>query len=481
MRRQSKLYCRWDTEMRKTGVFRAGERVGVAVSGGPDSILLLDFMGQFASKVGLRVSVVHFNHLLRGEESNQDESFVSALAARRKLEFIRAEGDVGRVARQTRRNLEATARELRYRFFFSLIRQGRLDRIATAHTANDQAETVLLRLMRGAGARGLGGIHPVLDGVIVRPFLGITRQEVEAEIRSRRLEFRTDTSNLDPRFVRNRIRQKLLPLLETEFNAAIVPHLKQLADHMRSDEDLLEQQAREQARPWRIRDGQEEKIPLRALRELPRALQVRILRQMAASALSGQASLSSVQFESILHFVVTAVSGKRLLLAGGLEVRRDFDWLALRHVPPEGCAAPYCYAVPLPGEVAVPALGLKFRFEVAENPKTKGKDKAYNNNEGLIRLDLGKFQGSLILRNWREGDRFQPVGHRKSCKLKELFRERKIPVAHRKLWPVIEGGKEIVWVRSFPSSLAAVATSTTSQFLTIIEEPLQLPGSGIPL
>ncbi|HUY13271.1 MAG TPA: tRNA lysidine(34) synthetase TilS [Terriglobia bacterium] len=478
MRRQSKLYSRWSTEMRKAGTFRAGERLGVAVSGGPDSILLLDFMGQFAAEVGLCISVVHFNHRLRGDESTRDESFVSSVAANLKVEFIRAEADVARVARLSRRNLEATARELRYRFFYSLVRQGRLDKIATAHTANDQAETVLLRLLRGAGTRGLGGIHPVLDGVIVRPFLGVTRREVEDVIRSRQLEFRTDSSNLDLRFLRNRIRQKLLPLLEAEFNPAMVLHLKQLADHMRGDEDLLDQQARELARPWRRREGREERIPLRALGGLPRALQVRVLRQMAASAFGQRPALSSGQFESLLRFIVTGGSGKRLLLAGGLEVRRDFDWITFELSHSEASAEPYSYSVPMPGVLAVPALGVKFRFEVAENPKTKVKDKAYNNGS-VVKLDMGKMQGSLILRNWRAGDRFQPQGRRRSCKLKELFQDMKIPAARRKIWPVIEDGKEIVWVRGFPSTPAAGVTSTTLQFLTIIEEPLQLPRSGI--
>ncbi|MGH9430243.1 MAG: tRNA lysidine(34) synthetase TilS [Terriglobia bacterium] len=481
MHRQSKLYARWSMEMRHAGVFRAGERVGVAVSGGPDSVLLLDFMVRFAAEAGLRASVVHFNHRLRGEESTQDESFVSALAASLELEFMRAEADVARVARQSRRNLEATARELRYRFFFSLLRHGRVDKITTAHTANDQAETVLLRLLRGAGSRGLGGIHPVLDGLIIRPFLGVTRGEVEAEIGARRLEFRADSSNLNLRFLRNRIRHELLPRLETEFNPAIVRHLAQLAGHLRDDEDLLDQQARERARPWRTREGQEEKIPLQALREMPRALQVRVLRQMAASALGEPPALSAIQVESVLRFVVTGLSGKRLLLTGGLEVRRDFDWLTFRQVAPGVDAVPYGYPVPVPGEVAVSALGVKFRFEVAENPKTKGKDAAYNRNTGPIRLDMARIQGGLVLRNWRDGDRFQPVGRRRSCKLKELFQERKIPASRRRLWPVLENGSEIVWVRNFPPSTAAAVTSASLLTLTISEEPLQFPGKGVPL
>ena len=175
-----------------------------------------------------------------------------------------------RVAREKKRNLEATARELRYRFFFSLVNQGRLDKVVTAHTANDQAETVLLRLLRGAGTRGLSGIYPVLEGKVARPFLGLMRAEIMREIEARKLEYRIDSTNLDSRLRRNKIRMELLPLLEKEFNPAIVPLLKNHADRARDEEAFLEQQARERSRPWRMREGAEEKIPVRALRGFPR-------------------------------------------------------------------------------------------------------------------------------------------------------------------------------------------------------------------
>jgi tRNA(Ile)-lysidine synthase len=478
MHRHSKLYSRWSLEMRQGGVFRPGERVGVAVSGGPDSILLLDFMTRFAAETGFRASVVHFNHRLRGGESSGDESFVSVVAGKHGLEFLRAEADVRGEARESRRNLEATARDLRYRFFFSLVRHGKLDKIATAHTANDQAETVLLRLLRGAGSRGLGGIHPVLDGAIIRPFLGVTRWEVEAEVNARRLEFRADPSNLDLRFRRNRIRHDLLPRLENDFNPMIVRHLAHLAMHLRDDDELLDLEARERARPWRIRDGPVEKIPIRALRELPRALQVRVLRQMSASALHNSPALSSAQIESMLYFLVTSTSGKRLLLTGGLEVGREFDWLTFRQAGSDAAGGGYSFAVSLPGAAPIPGLGVKLAFEIAENPQTKGGNAAYNDFEGSIRLDLDKIKDGLVLRNWREGDRFHPINRRRSCKLKELFQERKIPAAHRKFWPVLEHGREIVWVRGFPPCSAAAATSSTLLTLTIREEPLQRPGTG---
>jgi tRNA(Ile)-lysidine synthase len=474
MRRQSKLYSQWSTEIKRAGLFRTGERVGVAVSGGQDSILLHEFLTQFATHAGFELAVVHFNHRLRGKESDQDEAFVAGLASSRKQEFIRAGADPPRAAQRAPHNLEATARELRYGFFFSLLRQGRLDKIATAHTANDQAETVLMRLLRGAGTRGLGGIHPALDGVILRPFLGVTRREVEAEVCARKLRFQTDSSNSDLRFLRNRIRLKLLPLLEAEFNPAIVLHLAQLASHVRNDEVFLDHQAREQARPWRIRDGDAEKVPVEALRLMPPALQVRVLRQMAASVLGKPPGLSSLQVESILRLARSGESGKHLVM-GGLEVRRDFDCLmvhpvAVQKQEPE----PYCYPISVPGRLELPALGVAYRFEVGENPEKK----AYNQDTVVTRLDMGKIKGSLTLRSFRAGDRLRLVGRLKSRKLKTLFQELQIPATYRKLWPVIEDQEGIIWVRNFPLPQAAAATPETLVTLTIAEEPLPAPRNG---
>src|SRR5690242_18547737 len=186
--------------MQRADLFRPGDRVGVAVSGGPDSVLLLEFMKHLAKQRGLALAVVHFNHHLRGQASDDDERFVEKCAREAGIEFIRSEADVQAVARDQRRNVEETARQLRYAFFVSLVAQKRLDRVATGHTANDQAETVLLRLVRGSGTRGLGGIYPKLEAGIVRPFLSLSREDVEEEIASRGLRCRIDSTNLETRF-----------------------------------------------------------------------------------------------------------------------------------------------------------------------------------------------------------------------------------------------------------------------------------------
>jgi tRNA(Ile)-lysidine synthase len=460
---KSNVYSRWLKEMRRQGLFHSGQRVGVAVSGGPDSVLLLHFMRDLASEWGMTLAVVHFNHHLRGAESDADEGFVRKLADSLGFAYLGGEAEVARVAREKKRNLEATARALRYRFFFSLVDQGRLDKVVTAHTANDQAETVLLRLLRGAGTRGLSGIYPVLEGKVARPFLDLTRAEIMRELEARQLEYRLDSTNLDSRLRRNRVRGELLPLLQREFNPAIIPLLKNHADRARDEEAFLEQQARERSRPWRLREGAEEKISVRALGGFAPAIQRRVLRQMLQSVRPDLRGMAYAHIEGLLQFATSAQSGRSLALPGGAVARKEFDWLILGSPPISDHA--YAYPIEIPGEVAVPALGVTFRFKIVE---PQGVPKAYNQMESGA-IDPQKLPHRLFLRNWRAGDQFWPLGSRKLRKLKELFRQRKIPRSQRKLWPVLECGEQIVWVRGFPPA-ASVAASAGCRAILLTEE-----------
>ena len=340
--------------------------------------------------------------------------------------------------------------------------------MATAHTANDQAETVLLRLLRGTGTRGLGGIYPVLEGKVVRPFLDLTRAEVMQEISARQIEYRVDSSNLNVRLQRNKVRLELLPFLAKEFNPEVISLLAQLADRARDDEAWLERQAHERARPWRVREGTEERIPIRPLAEFPPALARRVLRQMLQSVRGSLGGLTHAHVEDLLRFAAEAQSGKRKTLAAGVEARREFAWLVLSPTPSVLEETDYCYPVIIPGEVKVPELQITFRFKIL-NRDDPGK--AYNKGEVSAGLDPQKLCGELLLRNWRAGDSFAPLGSRGACKLKELFRERRIPETRRKVWPVLVCGRQIVWVRGFPPGKVAAATEETRQVAMVEEEP----------
>ena len=467
MPRGADLYARWAAEMRREGFFHAGDRVGVAVSGGADSVLLLEFMKQLARTKGLVITAVHFNHRLRGAESDEDEAFVRELARSAGIEFIRGEADVARVARERHRNLEATARELRYRFFYSLIARAKLDKVVTAHTANDQAETVLLRLLRGTGSRGLGGIYPVLEGKVFRPFLNLTRAEVETEMGRRKLAFRTDSTNRNARLRRNKVRMELIPALQRDFEVDVVPLLKGLADRSRDDEEFLEALARERAQPWRVREGLVEKIPVRSLLDFPRPLARRVLRQMIQATRGSLAGITHRHLEAVYHLATEAQSGRCVVLPGNLFARRDFEWLTVGPPAPGERNSDFAYAVVPPAAVKVPELGLTVRLKIV-GPEEFGR--AYNSRSEGGLVDPAKLPGELVLRNWRAGDRFRPQGCRNFLKLKELFRQRRIPVEQRRLWPVLVSGNEIVWVRGFPPAASVTACRTSQQAMMISEE-----------
>ena len=230
--------------VREHGLLRAGERVGAAVSGGADSVALLRALVELRGELGIVVSVLHFHHGIRGEGADADQRFVEAMAATHGLAFLTERGDAPAAAQVRKLTLEEAARELRYGWFRKLLREGAVDSVATAHTADDQAETVLLRLMRGAGTRGLAGIYPKIAGQleedaaeggraaragIIRPLLAVRRAEVEDYLRGLGQEWRDDPMNLDPRHARNRVRHELLPLLEREFSPGIASVLADTA------------------------------------------------------------------------------------------------------------------------------------------------------------------------------------------------------------------------------------------------------------
>lgn len=472
-------YLRWRLAMRRSRLFRPGERVGIAVSGGPDSMLLLDFAAAYAREAGVALSVVHFNHHLRGAESDADELFVRERARQLGFDFHGSGADVAAVARAKKRNLEATARDLRYSFFFGLVRQGKLDKVATAHTANDQAETVLLRLVRGAGTRGLGGIHPVLEGGVVRPFLMLTRAEVEAEVAFRGLACRADISNRETRFARNRLRERVLPLLEREFNPRIVESLAAFADHARDDEAFLQEQARDRSHAWLRRESGAVRIPVGRLREFPPAIARRVLRQMVAEAMEGGAraagpvAITHVEMGDLHRLAAEGQSGKQVILGVGVEARKEFEWLVISRCREEdsrsASAVGFRYDIRPPTTVAITEIGLQLRFSFADIIDAKGPEAEYNGNE-VVWLDSLNLAAPLILRSWRAGDRFHALGNTNPVKLKELFQRRRIPAAERAWWPVLESAGKIVWVRGFTPVHCGIGDS--ARRLLIAEEPV---------
>ncbi|HXJ93036.1 MAG TPA: tRNA lysidine(34) synthetase TilS [Terriglobia bacterium] len=494
---RASTYRRWRAAVKRAGLFHPGDRVGVAVSGGPDSMLLLDFMKEYSPEAGLTLAVLHFNHRLRGAESDEDERFVRTGAERLGIDFLCSGAPVKELARERKMNIESVARELRYRFFGSFLREGKLNKVATAHTANDQAETVLLRLLRGTGTRGLGGIRLVVQvpgGQVVRPFLGLTRPEVEAEVARRAIVFRTDASNLDASLARNRVRQQVLPLLSREFNPGVVRTLAAFADRALADEAFLDAQSRQCADELVVQASGALTINCRRLNELPSAIARRVLRQGleqlrtlstesqgAPRLWDSRPAVTHAEIESVSHLASIGQSGKRLRLGGDIMVRREFDLLIIEK-PQNQAAFPetphrhkFAYPLQLPADVAVSELGLRLKFRLADMGGTLAAKTEYTGWNGVW-LDAGCVSARLILRNWRPGDRVGPAASARPLKLKELFQRRRIPSWQRPYWPVLEAANEIIWAKGFEAQFERRAPSRYR--LLVSEEPYPSAGGG---
>jgi tRNA(Ile)-lysidine synthase len=467
--------------IRKEKLLRPGERVGVAVSGGADSVALLRLLIELRAELGIVLSVVHFNHKLRGTASEKDEAFVAALAEKFGLTLHVGRGDVGKKAKREKANLEDAARRARYAFFRRLTEGGLVDCVATAHTADDQAETVLAHILRGTGLAGLAGIHPVTSEGIVRPLLGVRRSDLRKYLRAKKQTWREDATNRDTSRQRARMRKKLLPLLEKEFNPKAVEHLGTLADLARQDEALIEGffeifvavklnpengvvriTTHDLARPF----------PLPVGSAANRALGKRLLRKAFEQLSSKTAQLNLGHVEQVLELAESGENGKMLQLPGRVDVRREDDQLVFLPRAPGGPerkqTREFAYPVELDsGEtsITVKEIGCVIRFRSIDWPLAQRETKG----NGWVALDQHKLRAPLVLRSLRPGDRMRPTGHRGAHKLKRLLNEKRISRWDREGWPVLESGRNIVWARGFAAAEFA-ATRETRRAILVSEE-----------
>jgi len=477
---------------------RPGQRIGVAVSGGADSVALLLLLLEFREKLGFVPCVVHFNHQLRGRASDADQKFVANLASKYQLDIFIANEDVAALAKRQRRNLEDAARRARYSFFERLAVEQKLDRVAVAHTADDQAETVLAHILRGAGLAGLAGIHPE-SGAVFRPLLHARRADLRSYLRAKRQPWREDASNRDTARTRARIRFKLMPLLQRQFQPAVVEHLSQLAQFALEDNGWLDLAAQVRVTALAQKHQDAIQIPVAhitgkrddaafayeaedqntsEIRRYYAAITRRMIRQIVEQVKPHSGQLSATHVESVLRLAHDTDSGKSLQLPGGVEVRRDHNSLSFL---PASAAHPtdrstnssprgYCYPVDLRSgqtEVSLVELSRVLRFRVIDWP-AEGRE---TSSPGAF-LDRNKLRLSLVVRNWRPGDSLRPYGHQKAHKLARLLNEMGVSRWEKASWPVLTDGEQVLWARGLPvaAEFAAAPGSAARAELVVIEE-----------
>lgn len=417
----------------------------VAVSGGADSVALLRVLLELRAELGMVLAVAHLNHGLRGEDADADEHFVVDLAEHHGLDAFVERCRVAEHAASERISPESAGRELRYEWLTKVAIEHRFDVVATAHTLDDQAETVLMKFLRGAGSRGLAGIYPQMvrgetvanDRQIrfVRPLLNTTRAEVESYLASIDQPWREDESNLDQRFRRNRVRHELLPLLEREYNPNIRQGLSETAEINRAEEEYWGETVKAALKKLRT---PERHLRWREFGQLGLALQRRVLKRFLEEQ---KIACDYQHVEAVRRCALGELS--RVELPGDWAACRQADRLLLQHSQQEELKGVYQYQLQVPGEVELPEIGCTLRIVPVPAAFAEEADPGT-----LLRADW--MGDEAWVRNWRPGDRYHVAYMGREHKLKTLFYEWMIARSDRPVWPVMLKGTDIVWVRDFP-------------------------------
>jgi tRNA(Ile)-lysidine synthase len=439
----------------------SGHRVLVAVSGGPDSMALLHALYQLREPYAIKLFIAHLNHQMRPSAA-QDAVFVEAVAHDLGIPCICESLDVPAYRRRHKLSPEDAARRVRYTFLSTTATGVAAHRIAVGHTANDQAETILFRLLRGSGLRGLCGIPPVRQPII-RPLIQVHRRDILEYLRKYRIPFREDPSNRQRRYARNRIRLELLPQLQKSYNPRLVQILSTTAQLLAADDATLQDVARERFYAARL-PAPPDQVHLRVamITSLPPALQRRVLREALAETLGHLQRITHSHLANILALLQTDGGTKWLALPGGGVVERRYDVLIIcRQAPP----AAVCNAqpVPVPGACKVEALGVTIMSHIvpcgaAITPFPTG-DVAW--------LDAGKVGRDLRVRTRHPGDRFHPLGAPYTKKLKAFLIDAKVPRGERDRLPLLVTSAGIAWVAGVRPADWAKVTPATREILRL--------------
>jgi tRNA(Ile)-lysidine synthase len=439
--------------IRANNLFSTGDTVVVAVSGGADSVALLDILVSLRD-LSLQLVVAHLNHMLRGDESDGDEEFVRNLARSYGLPFVARRVDVEEVARREGRSLEDAGRSARYAFFDEEATRQGAGSVALAHHADDQAETVLLRLLRGAGGSGLCAMAPRTAGRYVRPLLGVGRIEIEEYLRTRRIGWRDDSSNWDGRFLRNRVRNELIPYLAC-YNPAISERLAATAEALAADEEFLDAATEIAFARHAVHSAGRVTLCVPGARSELRGIRLRLYRRAILKAKGDLARISFRHLQALDRLIFSAAPHQFLTLPDAMGAHKCYEEVTFSLMEESATIIPCDIFLegpgiyPLPGRGALSVDFARHHAELKSTPDTT----AY--------FDLEEAPFPWRIRGFRPGDRFSPFGMAGHKKVKDLFIDAKIPLFARRLVPLLYCGDTLLWVVGLRRSSAAALKEST--------------------
>ncbi|WP_303721385.1 tRNA lysidine(34) synthetase TilS [Malonomonas rubra] len=431
----------------------SGNRVLVAVSGGVDSVVLLHLLADSAARFGLQVQVAHLDHQIRSN-SHYDADFVRQLSDSLQLPCVVGVVDVPALKRGAGISLEMAGRQARRDFLLRTADQVDARMIALAHHRDDQVETFLLRLLRGSGATGLAAMR-TLHGRWWRPLLDCSREQIQTYAKTRNLSWVEDASNVDPQFLRNRVRHNLVPQLG-EINPQFSGRVSELCRQLQVDEDYWCQQV-EAVFPSLIESAQDGlRLKRQELLGLHEALRVRVLREALRQLRGDLQRLEAIHLNAIVELVTGKRSQAQLDLPGCWVARR-YETLWLRKCAPESVSS-YDMELPVPGELRLPC-GRVLRVHLTDEPAGEFAL--------AVEFSLAEIGAQLRVRSWQPGDRFEPLGLQGSKKLKLFFGDAKVELEDRLRVPLLISGKQILWLAGMRRSRHATVNERTKEILRV--------------
>jgi tRNA(Ile)-lysidine synthase len=431
-------------------MFDSGDSVVVAVSGGPDSVCMLLVLHELSTSLSLRLVVACLDHSTRGGESQRDAAFVQSLADSMQIECHVDKVEIGAL-KPPGVSFEAAARDARYEFLERVAEETRSTKVAVGHTANDQAETMLMRLLSGTGLRGLAGIRPVrqLGGVLlVRPLIDVKRSEIMGYLECHNVSFRVDETNLDPGYVRNKVRLELIPTLEKQYNRNVVDALTRAARVLQEEEEYLSQRARETAaRVVSHENSSTIEMSRAAYSAASPPLRRRLIMDVVRKLSAGMPRLTLASIQSADELCVDGRTGSRMSIWDDVELTVESERLLVRKLPVDSCEHPIdsVVSVPVPGRVTASELGIDVETRIFERTQTV-RDLVAQCGPTFQLFDAEKVRGDLSVRTKLPGDRFYPLGLGGAKKLGDYFTDAKYSRDKRRRTALLLSGEDIMWI-----------------------------------
>jgi len=437
-----------------------GDRICVAVSGGPDSVALLRLLSLLANDYSLYLVVAHLNHGLRGKESNRDEAFVQELGRSMRVPVKSKYVPVNSIKREKGGSLEDICRKERFKFLKEILKEEGLNKIALGHNLDDQAETIVMRFLRGSGMTGMKGMLPVRDDMYIRPLLEVTRKEILAFLKSECTGYVTDSSNLENMYLRNRIRNDLIPELQDHYNEKLVENLGRMADILRVEDDFVEGAADGILTDWKVPvNGDMVKIKISKLKGLHSALQRRVIKLLLERISLKRKGIGYLHIAAILDLINGERPNCFLNLPFQIRIEREYDNIFISKEKNRATvgATPFCYSVEIPGIINIREAGIKIKFDIVAVGDCDFKsDKA-------VFMDYNAIKYPLEIRNMRPGDRIQPIGMDGRKKINEYFIDEKISEKRRSRIPLLVDRKSVIWIMGMRLSNRVRLTDMTEK------------------